>query len=412
MSCWSILQIRITITLRSTPLTLGVALIPALLAVGAVGSIAAEFRPLPTPMSTLTAPADPTHFSFVVTGDNRSTGHGYPMPLCFTQICTEIGYVHPQFVLWTGDVIEGYGDTAAEANAEYDVFLKGVALTGVPVFNAPGNHEFSLDAANLLPVYKKRMGDLYGSFDYGNSHFVALNTNAINADGSVTAGSLDADQWTWLENDLKSTTATNVFVYMHHYPFGPADPDTPTVTSGWKSDAERDRFHAMMVQYKVRAVFAGHNHIYWHQAKDGVDYYISGGAGAPLDAAPDQGGFLHYMVVHVDGDKISADILQPWHLAITYPNGDGKRKSTETAWVENTNNPDVAVGAVVFHVKAPKSGTLSASAVIAGYKGKPAKPVVASIVSQTPSKDGKSVTVVVAVKAASARTTEVTVAPK
>jgi len=386
--------------------------IPALLALLSTPSTAADFRPLPTPSSTLAAPADPAHFSFVVTGDNRSTGHGYPMPECFNEICTEIGYVHPPFVLWTGDVIEGYGDTPAEANAEYDVFLKGAALTGVPVFNAPGNHEFSLDVANLLPIYKKRIGDLYGSFDYGNSHFVALNTNAINVDGTVTAGSLDADQWTWLENDLKSSSGKNIFVSLHHYPFGPADPDTPKVSGGWKSDAERDRFHALMVKYGVRAVFAGHNHIYWHQAKDGVDYYISGGAGAPLDASPDQGGFLHYIVVHVDGDKITTDILQPWRLSVTYPHGDSNRQSTETAWVANENNSNVDVGGVVFHVKAPKTGVLTASGVIAGYKGKPAKPVTATIVSQTPSQDGKTITVVVAVNAKSARTTEITVGPK
>jgi len=389
-----------------------VALIPALLALCAQPSTADGFRPLPTPITTLTAPTDPAHFSFVVTGDNRSTGHGYPMPACFDEICTEIGYLHPPLVLMTGDVIEGYGDTPAEANDEYDVFLKAVSLTGVPVFNAPGNHEFSLDVANLLPIYKKRMGDLYGSFDYGNSHFVAVNSIAVHADGTVTDGSIDDAQWTWLDNDLKSTTAKNIFVYLHYYPFGPADPDTPGgATTGWKSDAERDRFHAMMVKYGVRAVFAGHNHIYYHTAKDGVDYYISGGAGAPLDASPDQGGFLHYVVVHVDGNKITTDILQPWHLAVTYPNGDGNGQSRETAWVENTNHPDVTVGAVVFHIKSPATG-ITASALIAGYKGKPAKPVPASIVSQTPSTDGKSVTVVVSLTAKSARTTEVTVGPK
>ena len=200
---------------------------PLLHAAQYLPSHADAFQPLPTATHTLSAPADADHFTFVVTGDNRSTGHGYPMPACFAEICTEIGYVHPPFVLMTGDVIEGYGDTPAEANDEYDVFLKDVALTGVPVFNAPGNHEFSLDVANLLPVYKKRMGDLYGSFDYGNSHFVAVNSIAVHADGTVTDGSVDDAQLTWLENDLKSTTAKNIFVYLHYYLFGPADPDTP-----------------------------------------------------------------------------------------------------------------------------------------------------------------------------------------
>ena len=84
------------------------------------------FAPIPTPgAATLSAPAEPDHFTFIVAGDNRSTGHGYPMPPAFDEICREIGWIHPDFTFWTGDVIEGYGDTPAEANAEYDTFLRG-----------------------------------------------------------------------------------------------------------------------------------------------------------------------------------------------------------------------------------------------------------------------------------------------
>jgi hypothetical protein len=381
----------------------------ALVITAGARSEAAGFAPVPTGNTVLTAPVDADHFNFIVTGDNRSTGHGYPMPPCVNEICTEIGYIHPPFVLWTGDIIEGYGDTPAEANAEYDVFVKDLALTGVPVFNAPGNHEFSLDK-DLLPIYKQRIGDLYGSFDYGNSHFIALNTNAINADGTITAGTLDDTQWQWLENDLKSTSAKNIFVFLHHYPFGPPDPDSPEIDSGWKDRTSRDRFHAMMVKYGVRAVFAGHNHIYWHANKDGVDYFISGGAGAPLDASPDQGGFLHYLVVHVDGNKISTDILQPWHLSVTYPTGDGNGQSSETALVENTNHTSVTVSDIDFHINAPVVPGIAAMASV-NYKGKKAKPTPANIVSQTLSADGKTETVVVEIAAKSARTTEVTVMP-
>src|SRR3984957_745016 len=103
-------------------------IIPALICAAAMASSAdasttKPLPPLPTPYTQVAAPADPDHFSFVVTGDNRSTGHGYPMPPCFEEICQEIGFVHPPFVLWTGDDISGYGDSVAEANAEYDTFL-------------------------------------------------------------------------------------------------------------------------------------------------------------------------------------------------------------------------------------------------------------------------------------------------
>jgi len=384
-----------------------------LLALCSSPTYSAGLSPLPTANTEVTAPADSEHFTFAVGGDNRSTGHGYPVPPCFEEICAEIGTIRPSFVLWSGDCIEGYQDTPDEANAEYDELLKDLSMTGVPVFNAPGNHEFTLDVQHLLPIYEKRMGQLYGSFDYGNSHFIALNTNAVNANGTLTEGTLDDAQWAWLEGDLEAATATakNIFVFMHHYPFGPPDPDTPDIDTGWKSTADRDRLHAMMVKYGVRAVIAGHNHIYWHMSKDGVEYYISGGSGAPLDASPEKGGYLHYLLFHVDGSKIAIDILQPWHLLVRYPRGDGNGSATETAWIENTNRLVLKVEGLVFHVNAPPAGHTLTVTARTNIKGGAIRPATAKILSTTPSADGKSVTAVVEVTVTPARTTVVTVGP-
>ena len=367
--------------------------------------------PTPTPSAVTAPPADPDHFLFVVGGDNRSTGHGYPMPPVWATICREIGLIHPAFVLTTGDAIEGYGDTPAEANAEYDVFLSDVALCGVPVYCAPGNHEFSLDPA-LLPIYQKRIGKLYGSFDYGHSHFVAVNSNPVGADGTVKGGSIDDAEFAWLQADLEANKgAANTFVFLHHYVFGPPDPDTPTGPgSGFVDLAARDRLHALMVKYKVRAVFCGHNHIYWHKVVDGVDYFISGGGGAPLDAAPENGGYLHYVEVQVDGSAITTQVLQPEHLEEIYPDGEAKIGASQRVWVTNTNFEPVAANHIVLHVAAPPAGVpLTVTSVLA-YKKKP-KPGTATILSQSPGATPGTVDVVVSALLPKARTAEITVAP-
>lgn len=383
----------------------------ALAAAPALASTTDLLAPAPTLSAAVSAPADPDHFLFVVGGDNRSTGHGYPMPPVWATICREIGYVHPAFVLTTGDAIEGYGDTPAEANAEYDVFLQDVSLCGVPVFCAPGNHEFSLDPA-LLPVYEKRIGKLYGSFDYGHSHFIALNSNPVGADGTVKGGSVDDAQFAWLQADLEANKgAANTFVFLHHYVFGPPDPDTPDVRTGFVDLAARDRLHALMVKYKVRAVFCGHNHIYYHTVQDGVDYYISGGGGAPLDADPEHGGYLHYVAVQVDGAKIAPTVLQPEHLEVAYPDGETQIGPTQRVWATNTNFSPVTAKRIVFHVAAPPAGqTLGVSSVLA-YKKKN-RPGAASIVSQSPGVRPGTVDVVVSALLPHARTAEITVGPK
>ncbi len=376
----------------------------------ALASTTELLAPAPTASAAVSAPADPDHFLFIVGGDNRSTGHGYPMPPVWATICREIGFIHPAFVLTTGDAIEGYGDTPAEANAEYDVFLQDVSLCGVPVYCAPGNHEFSLDSA-LLPVYEKRIGKLYGSFDFGHSHFIALNSNPVGADGTIKSGSMDDAEFAWLQGDLEANkNAANTFVFLHHYLFGPPDPDTPDVRTGFVDLAARDRLHALMVKYKVRAVFCGHNHIYYHTVQDGVDYYISGGGGAPLDADPEHGGYLHYVTVQVDGAKIAPTVLQPEHLEVAYPDG-GKIGSSQRVWATNTNFSPVTANHITFHVTAPPTGqVLSVSSVLA-YKKKN-RPGTASIISQSPGTRPGTVDVVVSALLPKARTAEITVGPK
>ena len=390
--------------------TLFAVLLASLLGSSAPASTTQLLSPAPTPSAAVTAPADPDHFLFVVGGDNRSTGHGYPMPPVWATICKEIGYVHPAFLLTTGDCIEGYGDTPAEANAEYDVFLTDVSLTGVPVYCAPGNHEFSLDA-RLLPVYEKRLGRLYGSFDYGHSHFIAVNSNPVGPDGTVVGGSIDDAEFAWLQRDLEANKgAANIFVFLHHYLFGPPDPDTPTLNTGFIDLAARDRFHALMVKYGVRAVFCGHNHIYWHKVVGGVDYFISGGGGAPLDASPENGGYLHYVTVQVDGTKLTTEVLQPEHLEVTYPDGETKIGPSQRVWVTNTNFDAVTVRHVVLHVAAPPAGQTLAVTAMLSYKKKN-KPLAAQIVSQSPGDRPGTVDVIVSVTLPKARTAEITVAP-
>lgn len=392
------------------PTLFAAALACAALCVGASASTTKSFAPVPTPAAvTLAAPADPDHFTFIVAGDNRSTGHGYPMPPAFAEICREIGWIHPDFTFWTGDVIEGYGDTVAEANAEYDTFLQGASLTGRPVFNAPGNHEYSLDAA-LLPVYQKRLGSLYGSFDYGHSHFIALDTSPVGADGTIKGGTIDDAQMKWLQSDLAANHgAKNIFVFMHHYVFGPPDPDAPSIDTGFVSIEARDRLHAVLLKGGVRAVFCSHNHIYWHQEKDGIAYFISGGAGAPLDASPENGGYLHFVEVSVDGAKITTQIEQPWHLEVDYPDGEAAHGPSGRVWVANTNNEAVLARHIVLHVAAPPVGqTLVVTAGVA-YKNN-SKLGEARIVAQIlDGKGGEEVVVEAALKPH--RTTEISVSP-
>jgi hypothetical protein len=324
--------------------------------------------PLPVPSGARVSvpPSDPDHFTFVVSGDNRSAGRGIAAPPTAAEIFAETRLLHPAFVLWTGDSIYGSDDTLAEAAAEYDAFLAQAASAEVPVYNAPGNHEI-YNRPELADLYQSRMGRLYGSFDYGNSHFIALDTEEIKGEGSI-----GKEQQAWLEQDLKANRgAAHIFVFMHHPPFPKEHLD------GFSNPANRDAIHKLFVQYGVKQVFCGHEHLFYKTEQDGVTYWVSGGAGAPQDAAPQDGGFQHFLLVQVDGDNVTATILQPWRLFVTV--GPVAPDGSCIAQASNYNDADLLV-AIAFPVSLkPADISLSASWT---YKGT-THPLTAAFVPST-----------------------------
>ena len=55
---------------------------------------------------------------------------------------------------------------------------------------------------------------------------------------------------------------------------------------------------------------------FYKSVHDGITYWLSGGAGAPDDASPEEGGYQHFVCFTVNGPEVSAVVLQPsWLFA-------------------------------------------------------------------------------------------------
>lgn len=249
----------------------------------------------------------------------------------------------PAFALWTGDTISGkQPDKPERIHEEYQEFLEIAATAGVPVFNAPGNHE--LDDKNNVPsedmkaLYEKHMAEPYGAFNYGNSRFIALNSEnvperRVNSDSagseapsgakggskSEAPGSITNKQLALLKKDLDDNKdKAHTFVFMHHpvAPYSAKDGiDAASVKALKKIFARHNN---------VSYVVSGHEHMYYNaqgpkdqfvdppSRKDPSQppyYLVSGGAGAPLQKDT-PGSFFHYLVFNVDGDKIVPTLVK------------------------------------------------------------------------------------------------------
>jgi uncharacterized protein YjdB len=190
---------------------------------------------------SFTTAADTADFSFLYLGDVQE---GY---VEWGSLLEQVYNENPQirFALLGGDLTNDDSDYV-----EWGEFLD--AATGVfsrvPVMPAKGNHDGELfNEFFVLPVNGPRgvSGNFY-SFDYGEAHFVVLDSSNIITD-SVKQ---------WLQQDLQNTDKKWKFAVFHHPPYQNFD-DNKTI-----DDALREHWVPILEQNQVDMVFVGHQHVY------------------------------------------------------------------------------------------------------------------------------------------------------
>jgi len=249
------------------------------------------------------ASSQPTQFTFVVFGDNRPNRPNHPQPDAFKAILREINALAPAFAVNTGDCIFGSLSKSRRQEQYNDYVQTTQALLKAKVYLAIGNHEIRNSAANQ-EFFTKQLGALYYSFDYGDSHFIILNSEAVGQTGRITG-----DQLEWLKEDLKKARAARYkFVFLHR-PLYPIDGHMGDCLDRYPKD--RDALHNLFVRNRVTTVFVGHEHLFHTQVKNGVRYIITGGGGAFLyPSVYGRGDFHHYVVVSA-GDKLEMKLVKP-----------------------------------------------------------------------------------------------------
>lgn len=235
-------------------------------------------------------PEYPDRFEFVVIGDTRAD-EPIVLPDAFRQCIREWNVLNPAFVIDSGDLV--LGGAAEGLDPQWTEFERTVSESNPPFFPVAGNHDISDPVTEA--IYTGRIGPLVYGFSYGNSRFIALNSEEQGAIDRLT----DA-QVAWLRADLANTTAENIFLFLHR-PYFAGDWDRQ-----WRNVAEAIK------GYPVRAVFGSHWHLYRDCGeRDGVRYVVTGGGGAGVSTPEEEGGFFHYLYVQVRGDDVQWAVVKP-----------------------------------------------------------------------------------------------------
>lgn len=206
-----------------------------------------EYNLLPTANLSFTAhPGSGKPFTFFAAGDIGEPVEEGGTPDVMASSVTRKMFDF-NFGLLLGDIV--YHDGKSEAYDKNLFQYFAVPFSHIPTFAVLGNHDWHVNPdENFLVEWKLPGNGHYYSFDYGNTHFIGLDSK----DGDFYKYE---EQVHWLEEDLKQSKDRYrwIIVFLHH--------NGKSCT--YKEDTERViALYPLFEKYNVDLVLNGHAHTY------------------------------------------------------------------------------------------------------------------------------------------------------
>jgi hypothetical protein len=319
-----------------------------------------------TPLPSEAATARVTKFSFIAYGDTRGrmdgtalqAEHALVIESMLSTIRQAAGTPDAiRFVLQSGDAVVN-GSVPGQLTVSYVPLINRLTQEGgVPYFLAVGNHDVgnSIDLADprrmsglrnyfaanakLLPADgspRRLNGYPTFAFGYGNTFFVALDSGIPD----------DSTQFAWVKSQFEKLDRkryVNIVVFYHHPPFSSGPHGGATLER--QAAGIRVKWMPLFRRHHVKLMLTGHEHFYEHwverywdaSGRHRLDEIVTAGGGAPhytytgepdlteyvtsasasrvslehlaRPSADTTGNPYHYVVIHVDGEKISLDVV-------------------------------------------------------------------------------------------------------
>jgi len=322
--------------------------------------------PPQTPLPPEDASRSVTKFSFIAYGDTRGAfdgslvqyDHSLVVASMLRTIQARAGTDDPiKFVVQSGDAVVD-GRSANQLSVSYvPVIDRLTTEADVPYYLAVGNHDVrnstsladtdrvkglkNYFAANSKLIPREgsaRRLNGYPTYALGYGNTFVLFFDSIIADDSV--------QYDWIRRQLQGLDRrryVNVVAVYHHPAFssGPHGGSTVEVQAA----AIRRRYMPLFREFHVKLLLTGHEHLFEHWVERyadatgeyRIDQVVSGGGGALLygyEGEPDTRQYIlqnaaakvrlqhlvrpeadpganphHYVVVHVDGPKLTIEVI-------------------------------------------------------------------------------------------------------
>jgi len=219
----------------------------------------------------------------------------------------EINLLKPDFVIISGDLV--YGQLYPfEYSKEYKICYEMIQMFDVPTYLCPGNHDgYRRPREDGLKFWTEYFGPHYYSFNYGNYHFQAINSYDLPASRRLCiffiplnwGGSIQDEQFQWIENDLVENKGDLNFMFIHHNPLWETKQDS-LVGRSYKN---REQLLSLIEQNNVDMVLAGHVHF---DNVTIVNDTIFITTTTPESSIDTEDGYWGYRLINIENGEISS----------------------------------------------------------------------------------------------------------
>jgi glycosyltransferase involved in cell wall biosynthesis len=225
-------------------------------------------------------------YSFAVVGNIENS-----IAIFDNRILEKINQKNADFIVSTGNNLRD-GD-----ESKYRVFYRTLEKLNIPFLTAIGSREIR-DGGN--EKFYKYFGPFYYSFHINDSYFIFLDT---------TENTNPDWQQQWLVNALEEAAAYDKkFVIMNKTPLKiDAEYLLDDSIKYIESADLRNFYQNIFAEYNVEAVFSSNLEIFHQENIEGVNYYVSGGAGGEL-IFDNKKSFYHYLLVNVTANGVNVSV--------------------------------------------------------------------------------------------------------
>jgi len=258
-------------------------------------------------------------------------------PEGFQMAIDTVNEMNPDFVITGGDLVDdalkaSYG----RADTLFNLYKEMTKGFNMPVYNTMGNHEnygFS-STPSVDPehpeygqkMFENRIGKRYYSFDHKGWHFMILDGIEKGGEsGRSYIGHVDADQMTWISEDLKKVKPETPIVIVTHIPLVSVFPQIKNGPLYAENQGElvinQREVLAPFRKMNLKLVLQGHLHAVEDINLMGKVHFITGGAVAGLWwQTPDNSEFQEgFVKIDVSGEEFTWEYVDyGWETGVFY----------------------------------------------------------------------------------------------